>query len=195
MIIQCFFIQLDCFGKLWEWDISFYRKFISFQDFADMLGFAFFGESFFFSNLCDLVHSDGYGLTVAFSFVVEMLLNGVGKGMSEIQKNSLSGIEFVFFYNAAFDIDAGCDHICQMFFQILIGSAFFQKIKELTVFDASVFDDFSHTVCHITFRQGFQYIRIDQYHLWLIKCSYQVLALWQVNCNFSADRGIYLCKD
>ena len=76
-----------------------------------MLSFAFFGESFLFSNLCDLVHSDGYGFTVAFSFIVEVLLNGVGKGMSEVQENPLSGIKLVFFHNAAFDIDTGCDHI------------------------------------------------------------------------------------
>lgn len=85
-----FFIQLDCFGKLWEWDIGFYRKFISFQDFSDVLGFAFFGESFLFNDLCDLVHSDGYSFTVAFSFIVEVLLNGMGKGMSEVQENPLS---------------------------------------------------------------------------------------------------------
>ena len=119
----------------------------------------------------------------------------MGKGMSEIQENPLSGVELIFLYDAAFDIDAGCNHICQMFFQILIGSAFFQKIKELTVFDASVFDDFSHTVCHITFRQGFQYIRIDQYHLRLVKGTYQILTLWKIDCNFSTNRRIYLCKN
>ncbi len=45
------------------------------------------------------------------SFIVEVLLNGVGKGMSEVQENPLSGIKLVFFHNAAFDIDTGCDHI------------------------------------------------------------------------------------
>ena len=72
-----FFIQLDCLGKLWEWDIGFYREVYKLPGLSDVLGFALFGESFLFSNLCDLVHSDGYGFTVAFSFIVEVLLNGV----------------------------------------------------------------------------------------------------------------------
>ena len=82
-----------------------------------------------------------------------------------------------------------------MLFQILIASAFFQKIKKLAVFDASVFDNLPHAIRHVTIRQGFQHIRIDQYHLRLIKSTYQVLTLRKIDCNFSTNRRIYLCKN
>ena len=81
-----------------------------------------------------------------------------------------------------------------MLFQILIASAFFQKLKKLAVFDASVFDNLPHAIRHITLRQGFQHIRIDQYHLRLIKSTYQVLAFRQIYGDFSTDGRIDLCQ-
>ena len=50
-----------------------------------------------------------YGMTE--DMICTVLERSVGKGMSEVQENPLSGIKLVFFHNAAFDIDTGCDHI------------------------------------------------------------------------------------
>ena len=50
-----------------------------------------------------------YGMTE--DMICTVLERSVGKGMSEVQENPLSGIKLVFFHNTAFDIDTGCDHI------------------------------------------------------------------------------------
>ena len=102
-----------------------------------MFGFALFGESFLFSNLCDLVHSDGYGFTVAFSFIVEVLLNGVGKGMSEVQENPLSGIKLVFFDHVALHRDAELENVLKL----LARGRFVQIFKERMAFEHRGLDD------------------------------------------------------
>ena len=60
---------------------------------AYMFRFAGFRQSHFLCNLCNLIHSDGNCLTVAFACVVVMLFDCVCQSVTKVQEHALAGVE------------------------------------------------------------------------------------------------------
>ena len=83
-----------------------------------MFRFAGFRQSHFLCNLCNLIHSDGNCLTVAFTCVVVMLFDCVCQSVTKVQEHALAGVELIVLNNDSLDIYTAIDNFGQIFLQI-----------------------------------------------------------------------------
>ena len=65
-------------------------------------------------------------------------------------------------------------------------------VKQRSVIDAGVFDDFRHAVAENFIRERGERVKIAQHRNWLIKAAHKVFALGNINGCFAADGGIRL---
>ena len=69
-----------------------------------MFRLAGFRQSHFLCYLCNLIHSDGNCLTVAFACVVVMLFDCVCQSVTKVQEHALAGVELIVLNNDSLDI-------------------------------------------------------------------------------------------
>ena len=146
MVIQILLIQSNGFCQIRKRKTTGDRKSVFGQDIQDTFCTAGFCQSFCFGEKRDLIHADSDSLAVAFSFIMIVLLNGVGQSMSEIEQHALAFVKLVVFYDFPLDIHTACDDISKLCFQIVIRGKGLQFFEKRSILDTSVFDNFAHTV-------------------------------------------------
>ena len=129
-------------------------------------------------------HTNGHPFPMADAKVADQF-NGMTKGVTEVQNGASPLLKRIFLHHLDFDPHGFCHQMFQRSWPFL-----FKLGEEIGRADDAMFDHLGQPGAKLGGGQRLQHIDIDQHHMRLLKGTDQVLALWQINTGFAANRSI-----